>query len=388
MVTVPKLCRALLLALVCSASLSILPQAPAVRQAVERGAAAMRGGDAAGAEAAFREAVRLAPGLADIHLDLALVLARQGRLPDAIASMRRAVQLNPRLPSAHMFLGIFLFQTNQPEPARKELLQELAISPENAEALTWLANVDLATGHPERATTSLDKAVALQPDNLDLLELRGKAHSQVARDSYAHMARLDPNSWHVHRVQAQLLADEGKHTEAAAEYSKALQQQQSPDLYEALGDEYRASSSLEGAESAYRKEFELAPGNPVAMYNLGSVQIERGEFEPAIPLLLRMNQVYPGSPVAEYYLGRGLAASGRDAEATTWLQRAATDDHDGEIAKRSWFELARVYRRTKQADQAQHASAEYNRLREAQEKQSAEQVQDWKKLQQPAQASQ
>ncbi len=359
-------------------------QAPAVRQAFERGAAAMRNGQPAAAEQAFRDAVKLAPSMAEAHLDLGLVLGREGKLAEAIQSLQQAIILDPSQPSAGMFLGIFLFQSNRPDEARAALQKELSREPDNVEALVWLGNVELATAHPDRAAAALDKAAEKSPDNLDLLELRGKAHSQVARDSYARMAKLEPDSWHVHRVQAQIFADEGKHAEAVTEYQAAIKQQtRNPDLYEALGDEYRASSQLEAAQAAYQTELKLAPTNPVAMYNAGSVAIERGDSAAGVPLLQAMVKVYPGSPVAEYYLGRGLASLGKDQEAANWLQKSATGDHNGEIGKRSYYELTRIYRKLHRTEDAQAALADYNRIREAQEKASTQQVQDWKKLAQP-----
>lgn len=363
---------------------ALLSQGTPVQEAFARGVSAMRNGQSAAAEQAFRDAVRIAPNLAEAHLDLGLVLGREGKLDEAIGSVQRAIELNPSQNSAHMFLGIFLFQANRGEEARQALHAEIAHDPQNAEALTWLGNVDLALGHPERAVASLDRAAELTPNDANLLELRGRAHNLVAHDSYARMAKLEPDSWHVHRVQAQLFADEGKHAEAVAEYQAAVKQQpRNPDLYEGLGDELRVMNQLESAQAAYEKELAIAPANPVAMYNVGSVEIERGENAAGVTLLQTMVKVYPGSPVAEYYLGRGFAAVGRDAEAVNWLRRSAIADRDGEIGKRSWYELARLYRKLHQSAEEQAALVNFNRVRELQEKASNQQVHDWKKLTQP-----
>ena len=355
-----------------------------LQNALVRGAQAMRSGDTATAEAAFREAVRLGPRFPDAHLDLGLVLGREGRMEESIAELRRAVALDPKLASAHLFLGIFLYQANQAEPARRELQVELSLDPKSVEALTWLGTIDLAENHPERAVVSLDRAAEFAPDDLNILELRGRAHNQVAHDSYARMARLAPNSWHVHRVQAGLYSDEGRHTEAVAEYKAAIEAEgRNPDLYEGLGDEYRKLSQLEDARAAYAREVELSPNNPIALYNLGSTEIEQGQPEAGVPRLQRMLQMAKGFPVAEYYLGRGLAAEGQDAEAVTWLTKAAADAREGEVAQRSWYELTRIYHRLHQDTAEQQALANYKRLRDAAEQRSAKEVQDWRKLQAP-----
>ena len=379
-------CGGLALAVVCMiVPLPLHAQDAKLQAAFQRGAAAMRSGHVSEAEAAFREAVKLAPSVADAHLDLGLVLGREGKLDEAIASLQQAIRLNPELEGAHMFLGIFLHQANRQDEARAALQQEIDHHPNNAEALTWLGMVELAAGHPERAVGPFDRAAALQPDDLNILEYRGRAHNLVARDSYARMARLDPGSWHVHRVQAELYADEGRHTDAIAEYEAAIKLEgRNPDLYEGLGDEYRKTSQLDAARRAYAKELELSPQNAVAMYDLGSTEVESGDNADGVPLLQAMMTGFPGSPVAEYYLGRGLAAQGKDAEAVTWLEKSAAGDPAGEVGKRSYYELARVYRKLQRTDDAQKAVAEYNRIREAQDKKDAKQVEDWRKLSTPA----
>jgi len=343
-----------------------IAQNSAVEEAFKRGATAMHNGQDGEAEAAFREAVRLAPDLPEAHLDLGLILGREGRLEDAIVSIKEALRLNPALESANMFLGIFLHQTGRDADASAALQYEVKLNPRNAESLTWLGTVELARGLPEKAAVAFDRAAEIQPDDLNVLEYRGRAHSMVARDSYARMARLDPNSWHVHRVQAELDAEGGQHTEAIAEYQAALAlETRNPDLYEGLGDQYRQTSQLELAEKAYAHELELTPASAIAMYNLGSTKVERGDNAQGVILLEQMLKSYGSSPVAEYYLGRGLAAQDKDAEAAPWLEKSVHDDPNGEVGKRSFYELARVYRKLKRLPEAEKALATYNHLREA-----------------------
>ena len=372
------------LALTAAFGLSLIQasgQERSIEDAFRRGATAMHDGRTQEAEAAFREAVRLGPTVAMAHLDLGLVLGREGKYAEAIASLNEALRLDPGIEGGHLFRGIFLHQSNRQDEARSELQKEIDAHPSNAEALKWLGMVELATGHPEKAVGPFDRAAELQPDDLNLLEVRGRAHNLVARDSYARMARLDPGSWHVHRVQAELFADEGKHTQAIAEYEAAIKlQDRNPDLYEGLGDEYRKLNQLEAAKRAYSKELELSPQNAVAMYDLGSTDIELGDNAAGVPLLQAMIEAYPGSPVAEYYLGRGLAADGKDADAVVWLEKSAQGDPSGEVGERSYYELSRLYRRLQRPAEAQKAVAEYNRRRQAKEQSAAKQLEDWQKL--------
>ena len=147
-----------------------------------------------------------------------------------------------------------------------------------------------------------------------------------------------------------------------------------------MGDEYRKLNRLDDAQAAYAQELALSPNNPIALYNLGSTEVEQGHAETGVPRLERMLGIVSGFPVAEYYLGRGLAAQGKDEQAVGWLTKSAAEDHDGEVAKRSLYELTRVYHRTHREAAAQEAMASYTRLRDATDKQIA---QDWRKLQTP-----
>src|SRR2546422_9027571 len=70
------------------------------------------------AEAAYREALRLAPDDVPARLGLGLCLRRQRRPADAEAILREAVRLQPGSASAHAQLGRARFgQANDPDAA-------------------------------------------------------------------------------------------------------------------------------------------------------------------------------------------------------------------------------------------------------------------------------
>jgi predicted Zn-dependent protease len=114
------------------------------------------------------------------------------------------------------------------------------------------------------------------------------------------------------------------------------------------------------------------------MYNLGSVRVERGEEETGVPLLLKVVKLYEKPTVADYYLGRGLAIQGKYDDAISELQRAATID--GEVQRRSWYEIAQTYRKMGDTAKAHAALVKYQQLRQAADRQSAQQEEDWRKL--------
>jgi predicted Zn-dependent protease len=195
------------------------------------------------------------------------------------------------------------------------------------------------------------------------------------------MYKLAPRSWHVHRLQAELYAEQDRHREAIAEYLEAIRAETgNADLYEKLGEEYRKTSQLDLAHDAYEKELKLSPGNGVAMYNLGSIDIERDDAKEGVPLLQEVVRVYAKAPVITYYLGRGLAELGRNQEAVKYLEDTIKADPSSEVAKRSYFELHSIYRRMQKPVEAQRAISEYLKLKQQMDNASAKQLEDWKLL--------
>jgi predicted Zn-dependent protease len=107
----------------------------------------------------------------------------------------------------------------------------------------------------------------------------------------------------------------------------------------------------------------LAPGNPIAMYNLGSEEVDNGQEGAAIPLLQQVVKIYDQASGADYYLSRALAAQGKSDEAASELQRATT--LNGEMQQRTWYELSHVYRHIGKTAEAHAAVQKYEALKQA-----------------------
>lgn len=339
----------------------------------------MRAGQVAAAEADFRKATEIDPTFASAHLDLGLTQLKLGKVTEAIASIHKALALDPKLAGAHLFLGIAEYQSNHIDQAIVNLRQEIAANPGNAEALLWLGIVELQSGHPDKATGPLDRAAELDPKDLNILDYRGQAHMAVAKQSYAQMYHLDPGSWRVHRLNAQIAAEAEQHKQAIDEYLAAIKiAPKEADLYEGLGEEYRQTGQVDLAEKAFAQQLQLTPGNPIAMYNLGSVRVDRGEEKTAVPLLEKVVMIYGRPTVADYYLGRGLVAEGDYPQAVKELQRATTVQ--GEVQRRAWYELGQLYRKMGRPAEAHSALVKFQQLRQAADREKNKEVEDWRKL--------
>src|ERR1700733_1845673 len=374
-----RVCLAMMASLaavyVASAQTSSVPPDAAVERAMRAGAEAMHDNRPAEAEISFHEATLLAPQFPSAFLDLGLAQLREGKLDASEGSIRTACQLDPKLPGAHKFLGVVDYQMHRLDQARDALKEELALNQDNAEAEMWLGVVELADGHPEGAVPALDRTVELAPNDLNVLDYRARAHTLVARDTYAAMYKLAPDSWQVHRALGESYAEAGKTAEAIFEYQTALAMQpHNPDLYEALGNAYQKVSKFVEAAQAYKQELQLSPNNMVALYNLGKIAIENQENpKGGVPLLEQVVKTYQHSAPADFYLGLGLVKLGRDQGAIRYLEKVAQDESTGEMPERAAYELARAYRRLGREEDSRRALAQFQKLKNANDQQESQQ---------------
>ncbi|MBX6360644.1 tetratricopeptide repeat protein [Pseudacidobacterium ailaaui] len=355
-----------------TASGTLAAQDAQVVQYLRSGSEAMRQGNAKEAEKDFRMAIAAAPQFAPAQLDLGLALLREGNPEEAIAALNKAIALDPTSQGAHLFLGIAEYQRGHLDAARTALKQEVAQYPHSVEALTWLGIIELAAGHADAATAPLDEAAKLSPDDVNVLDYRGRAHSLVAAESYAHMRELDPDSWHVHRALGQTYADMGNPQAAIKEYQAALAKQpNNADLYEALGAEYQKLSQFQQAEQAYENELKLSPDNPVALYNLGRIEVENGDPSKGVALLRKAVPMLQQPSPGEYYLGLGLEKLGKDEESIEWLEKSLAGNPSSFIRQGAYFLLARLYQRQHRPEDASRALAALKQLKAQQQLQNA-----------------
>ena len=359
---------------------SLCQSAPDQLQTLFRqGAEQMHAGNAVAAEASFRKATELNPSFAPAHLDLGLAQLKEGKLLEAIASIKKSLELGPSSPGAHLFLGIAEYQSNDAESALVNLRQELKQDPKNIQALTWLGIVELNTGHSELASEPLDRAAELAPTDENVLDYRVQAHMAEAKQSYTALYKLDPASWRLHRLNAAIDAQADDHKGAIEEYQLAIKlAPNEAELYEGMGWEYRKLGQADQAAKAFAEQLRLTPGNPIAMYNLGSAQVDSGQESAALPLLQEVVKIYNHPTGADYYLGRALAAGGKDDEAVLAFQRATR--LNGEMQWRAWYQLSQIYRRLGKTAEASTAALKCEQLKQAAFEASAKEAEDWRKL--------
>jgi predicted O-linked N-acetylglucosamine transferase (SPINDLY family) len=170
---------------------------PAVLRALEKGLEEHRRGNLAAAEASYRGVLRQVPGhpyalnllgllehqrgrhaearkwvasaIAShpregrFHLNLANILAAEGRVEEALAAYREALRCDETLTEAYHNLGVALTQAGRVEEALLPLREATARVPADAQAHYNLGNAYSACGRHAEAAVAFERAVALAP---------------------------------------------------------------------------------------------------------------------------------------------------------------------------------------------------------------------------------
>ncbi|MBI5232883.1 MAG: tetratricopeptide repeat protein [Deltaproteobacteria bacterium] len=93
------------------------------------------------ASAAFKDAVRIDPGLASARKNLGLVLSALGETDAAIEEFKKLSELKPGYAGAHYNLGLMYDRKGWFEEAKKEFKETLRLNPKNKEAAAWLEKI-------------------------------------------------------------------------------------------------------------------------------------------------------------------------------------------------------------------------------------------------------
>ncbi|MBS4098403.1 MAG: tetratricopeptide repeat protein [Sulfuricella sp.] len=167
----------------------------------------MAADDAQGAEACFREALRLAPDFAEAWGNLGFLLARRGVADEAEDGYRRAIALEPNLPQLHLNLGALLAEQKRFDEAEAAYRLAIQLDPHAPAPWSNLGVLLACLRRDEEAEECYCTALALDGNyakarfNLSYLLLRQGRYAEgwpclEARVDYTNLTtRLDCPRW-------------------------------------------------------------------------------------------------------------------------------------------------------------------------------------------------
>lgn len=155
------------------------------------------------------EAVRIAPGYAEAHLNRAIVLNSLGRFEEAEEAFRRAGELDRskggrilsdvgnQIAVTHAKLGDLYMTAEHHEEAVEQFQQALDVRPSYLDVRTKLAEALIEVGELDRAREELDQILEKNPEYTNARLRLGVVHKRQGRpdealDEWERCAEEDP----------------------------------------------------------------------------------------------------------------------------------------------------------------------------------------------------
>jgi len=323
-------------------------------------------GDLKCAVAAFKQALRLEPQLAEAHFDLGLVRQSQQQPEAAISEFRLALQDDPALQVAHCALGSSLANSTE---AEAEFQKALAADPQMVCALDGMAQVLAKEKRYDAAIDYWRKALGIQPDAADMQIALATATYESAKvrqvdgmpalegAGVADAIRLltdllksHPDMTAAYFTLGNIYANERRDREAADEYREVTRR--SPTDTVALAAQVKAlidASAYTEALAPARDYVHRKPTDPSGHVMLGTVYQQLGDYAHAEPELELGAARTPNDFEARYQLGLVLARMGKPGQALPQLQKAVALKPGDRSAQ---FQLVAVLRSLGRAQEA------------------------------------
>jgi tetratricopeptide (TPR) repeat protein len=217
----------------------------------------------------FRRVLELDPRHTLARYNLALVLRRADRLPEALEELGRALAIDPR-PEVHYTMGTIYWHQGDLDRAANALRAAVAAEPRYADAHYTLGAVLKAKRDWDGAAASLRRAIALRPDLSAAQYTLAQVLQQTGDDRGARAALAEADRL---RRQVQLEQEAGVWTAVGA------QKLDSGDLLDALDCFRRATTAFEAYAPAH--------------YQMGRTLERLGQHDAARAAFLRAAQLNP-----------------------------------------------------------------------------------------------
>ena len=268
-----------------------------------------------------KEWIEAEPGNPDALYVLGIAYGKLDRHDDAIAAYREALRINPELAEAWNNLGVAYSNINHYDDAVAALREALRINPEDAEAWNNLGATYRDLRRYDAAIAAYREALRINPEdtkawyNLGLVyDILDRYDAAIA--AYREALRINPEdaeSWNNLGVAYSKL---GCLNEGVAAYREALRINPE-DVYawNNLGNAYGKLDRYDAAIAAYREAVRINPESAAAWNNLGVVYGNLGRPNDAIAALREALRINPEDASAWKNISIVYRQAGRNAEA-------------------------------------------------------------------------
>ncbi len=265
------------------------------------------------AETVLRQAIAMDSTYVPAWPNLALVLAEEGRLPEAKALLERLLRASPDDARSVEALGHLLVQMNDPAAAVRYLERAAKGNPSD-QTLVDLGATYLALSRLGDAIPVLRRAFRVNPARTDAMAMLGMALTASGRGAEA----------------VPLLEDAVSHDSASGL------------LFAALGEAYVATGNAGAAKEAAQVAGTRAGGDPRVFMMAGRVLLVLHDAPSSERFLEEAVRLSPGDPEALTGLAVVKAALGERDDAVSILRQALALKGDYAPARRALDQLLRA----------------------------------------------
>jgi serine/threonine-protein kinase len=321
------------------AAVGVAPNNPATHLSL--GSALGDRGDRTGAEAEYREALRLDPNLAMVHNDLAWQLVLDSDLAGAEPEYQEAIRLDPNIALAHSGLAFVLVLTGRSAEAEVQSGIALRLDPKHPFAHTTQAFIYERRGDRVHAEAEYRESLRLDPTNAWAHTGLGwmlyvKDNRVGAEAEYREAIRLDPTVGLAHNNLGLVLKHKGDRDGAIREFKEAIRYEpkgfNAVYAHDNLGDAFLDSGDPDGAVAEYKKALQIDPRNAVTHFSLGLALRRKEDLDGAIAEYKKALEINPKFTNARNNLGWAYYLQGNPDAAIAEYRKVLKDQPKHEMA--------------------------------------------------------
>ncbi|MBI4711044.1 MAG: tetratricopeptide repeat protein [Candidatus Omnitrophica bacterium] len=219
------------------------------------------------------------------HRVLGVTLERKSLLNAAQVHYLARWQISPHSSQAQVDMGNVLFKRQKYRRSEARFREALNINPDFVEARRGLAMTLERLGKTQEAFAHYEQILP-EGDAGDfagvanMLAERGK-HKEAA-EFYSQALKMNPNSADIHYNFANMLTGQGRYADAMVHYVQACRLKPTdPDAYTNMGLLYDHFGRVPQALYCYEKAVALDPNHPEAHCNWGGILARQGKWEEA-----------------------------------------------------------------------------------------------------------
>ncbi len=292
------------------------------------GVAAFQIGDAEQAVELLRDAIRLSPKDADIHMNLGNVLGQAGEISEALAAYQTAHDLAPDYAEPAFNAGVLFAHADDHTNAVIWYERALERDAGHVAAAIGLGEALKNAGNLQASKEVLEKLVEARPDDAIALTnlaatMSALGDDQAARDVAGHAIECDPGLAAAHYNLGVAEQAVGDHATAIRRYRHALAlEPMNAAAALNLGEANLEAGDADAARAAFARALDIDPGFAMAAVNLADLSLGDGNPAAALQVINRFLSGHPGHPSALAFKAIALRDLG-DAEHAAELDSAS-----------------------------------------------------------------